>query len=158
MLKVSCECVIYVVGTMCPNDWVFMRYWHTVYTFFLVRYMIFLFFYFVEMDRIDESIKAADLSKDESQINLAEQNMQGERSVYEELKERETGNQYQDLSTKGNQEIKTQTYESMQGPSADNKYEELSTVSKKQDQGDQTYYNSQTVTPTDVYVNTSFQN
>ncbi|XP_056009268.1 hemicentin-1-like isoform X1 [Ostrea edulis] len=112
----------------------------------------------IKVERIDESIKAADLSKDESQINLAEQNMQGERIVYEELKERETGNQYQDLSTKGNQEIKTQTYESMQGPSADNKYEELSTVSKTLDQRGQTYYNSQTVTPTDVYVNTSFQN
>ncbi|XP_056001692.1 hemicentin-2-like [Ostrea edulis] len=86
----------------------------------------------MEIERIDENVKAAELSQDGSQISLAEQNIQGERSVYEELKEQETGNQYQDLSTKGNQESKTQTYESIQGPSADNKYEELSTVSKRQ--------------------------
>ncbi|XP_055999867.1 uncharacterized protein LOC125655883 [Ostrea edulis] len=110
------------------------------------------------IERIDENVKAADMSKDESQISLAEQHEQGERNVYEELKEREAGNQYQDLSIKGNKESKTRTYENIQGSNAGNEYKENSTVSKKKDQGDQTYYNTRMVTPTDVYVNTSFQN
>ncbi|XP_055999868.1 neural cell adhesion molecule 1-like [Ostrea edulis] len=110
------------------------------------------------IERIDENVKAADMSKDESQISLAEQHVQGERIVYEELKEREAGNQYQDLSIKGKEESKTQTYENIQGSNAGNKYEATSTVSKKQDERDQTYYNTRMVTPTDVYVNTSFQN
>ncbi|XP_056011996.1 hemicentin-1-like [Ostrea edulis] len=91
---------------------------------------------------------------------LTEPNVQRERDVYEEITGREDGNQYEDLSTKGKKEIEMQPYESIQGSSGENKYEKLSTITDKQDHDnkDETYYNSKTSTPADVYINTSFQN
>ncbi|XP_056009635.1 hemicentin-1-like isoform X2 [Ostrea edulis] len=116
----------------------------------------------LERKNIDKGVKRTDLTKDESSIPMAERtvHLHGERGMYEELTEKENGNQYEGLSTKDQQESERQIYESIQGSSGESKYEKLSTVSKKEDDDDK-YQNSQkpkTSSPSDVYLNASFQN
>ncbi|XP_056012492.1 uncharacterized protein LOC130052198 [Ostrea edulis] len=116
----------------------------------------------LERKNTDKSVKRTDLTKDESSIPMAEHavHLRGERGVYEELTETDNGNPYDGLSTKDPRESERQTYESTHESSVENKYEKLSTVSKEEDDEDK-YKNShkpKTSSPSDVYLNTSFQN
>ncbi|XP_056009626.1 hemicentin-1-like isoform X3 [Ostrea edulis] len=116
----------------------------------------------LERKNIDKGINITDLTKAEFSTPITEHSvhLHGERGVYEELTETENGNQYEGLSTKDEQDSERQTYESIQGSSGESKYEKLSTVSKREDDDDK-YQNSQkpkTSSPSDVYLNASFQN